>query len=151
LDEDKLLIKRKDTDDDGDDNEDAYSNQNQNIQRIRNPLEISSSSSENSSEMSSSSNYISNSSNNINNTLNTLISFKSLVFSLVLIYCYSKSSNFHRKKNKTIHFFTDTDSSFKCEEGFYSAGQILATKYKELDWIWIMVLLALGLTMLFNI
>jgi hypothetical protein len=41
---------------------------------------------------------------------------------------------------------------FKCEGGFYSAGQILAIKDKELDCIWIlMVLLAIGLTIMFNL
>jgi hypothetical protein len=34
------------------------------------------------------------------------------------------------EENKTI---TNTDTLFKCEEGFYSAGQILATKDKELN------------------
>jgi hypothetical protein len=45
-----------------------------------------------------------------------------------------------------------TDSLLKCEGGFYSAGQIIAIKDKELDWIWtLIVFLALGLTTLFNI
>jgi hypothetical protein len=59
---------------------------------------------------------------------------------------------FKEDENKIVHFFINTDSLFKCEEGFYSVGQILDTKDKELDWIWILIiLLTLGLTMLFNI
>jgi hypothetical protein len=29
---------------------------------------------------------------------------------------------FEEKRNKTIHFFMDTESLFKCEGDFYSAG-----------------------------
>jgi hypothetical protein len=54
--------------------------------------------------------------------------------------------------NKTIHYFSDSETLFKCEGSFYSAGQILALKDIELDWIWIlMMLLAIGLTILFNL
>jgi hypothetical protein len=35
---------------------------------------------------------------------------------------------FEKEENKTVHFFTNTDYLFKCEGGFYSAGQILVTK-----------------------
>jgi hypothetical protein len=59
---------------------------------------------------------------------------------------------FEEEENKTVHFFTDEESLFKCEGGFYSAGQILKLKDQELDWIWIlMVLLDFGTTILFNI
>jgi hypothetical protein len=53
---------------------------------------------------------------------------------------------------KTIHYFSDLESLFKCEGGFYSAGQIVVLKDTQLDWIWVlMVLLAIGLTILFNL
>jgi hypothetical protein len=56
LDEDRSLIKRKETNYDDDDNGDAHSNQNQNIQRIKHFLKISSLFSVNLSEISSSNN-----------------------------------------------------------------------------------------------
>jgi hypothetical protein len=67
-----------------------------------------------------------------------------LVFQEVLV--------FEEEGNKKIHFCTNIKSLFKCEGGFYNTREILAIKDKELDWIWIlMVLLAICLTILFNL
>jgi hypothetical protein len=58
---------------------------------------------------------------------------------------------FAEEGNKTIHFFKDSETLFKCEGGFYSASQLMAIKDNQLDWIWaLMVLLAFGITILFN-
>jgi hypothetical protein len=53
---------------------------------------------------------------------------------------------FEEEGNEVVHFFMNTELLFKCERGFYNAGQILAIKNKKLDWIWIlMVPLTIGL------
>jgi hypothetical protein len=58
---------------------------------------------------------------------------------------------FLRKKGiKQFFFFSDTELLFKCEKDFYRE-QILPIKDKELDWIWILMLLAINLTILFNL
>jgi hypothetical protein len=54
--------------------------------------------------------------------------------------------------NNTVHSFLDYSIVYKCEGGFYSASQILADKDNNMDYIWrLIVLLALELTMVFNI
>jgi predicted Abi (CAAX) family protease len=54
--------------------------------------------------------------------------------------------------NNTVHSFLDSSIVYKCEGGFYSASQILADKDNNMDYIWgLIVLLALGLTIVFNI
>jgi hypothetical protein len=54
--------------------------------------------------------------------------------------------------NNTVHSFLDSSIVYKCEGGFYNTSQILANKDNNMDYIWgLMVLLALGLTMVFNI
>jgi hypothetical protein len=68
------------------------------------------------------------------------------------ILALQEALTFEEEVNKTIHYFSDSETLFKCEGGFYSAGQILALKNTELDWIWVlMVLLAISLTILFNL
>jgi hypothetical protein len=58
---------------------------------------------------------------------------------------------FAEEDNKTIHFFTDSKTLFKCESGFYNVNQLMAIKDNQLDWIWVlMVLLIFGITILFN-
>jgi hypothetical protein len=54
--------------------------------------------------------------------------------------------------NNSVHSFLDSKIVYKCEGRFYIAAQILADKDNSMDYIWgLMVLLALGLTMIFNI
>jgi hypothetical protein len=54
--------------------------------------------------------------------------------------------------NITIHSFLNSAIVHKYEGEFYSASQILADKDNNRDYIWgLMVLLALGLTIVFNI
>jgi hypothetical protein len=75
-----------------------------------------------------------------------------LLFLVGLVLALQEALTFEEEGNKTVHHFSDTETLFKCEGGFYSGGQTLAIKDKELDWIWIlMVLLAVGLTILFNL
>jgi hypothetical protein len=86
---------------------DGNSNQIQNIQKIRNSLEISSSFLSSSSETSLSSNFLLNSSNSINNIISKLISLKSTIFSLVLIkisIALQEALAFKEEENKTVHF-----------------------------------------------
>jgi hypothetical protein len=51
------------------------------------------------------------------------------------VLALQEALTFEKEGNKTIHYFSDTEILFKCEGGFYSAGQILALKDTELDWI----------------
>jgi hypothetical protein len=54
--------------------------------------------------------------------------------------------------NNTVHSFLDFAIVYKCEGGFYNASQILTDKDSNKDCVWgLMVLLALGLTNVFNI
>jgi hypothetical protein len=67
------------------------------------------------------------------------------------ILALQEALTFEEEGNKRIHYFSDSETLFKCEGDFYNAGQILTLKDTELDWIWIlMVLLAIGLTILFS-
>jgi hypothetical protein len=101
------------------------------------------------------SNSTPNNSNNTENLSRKLIPLKTLVLPLILmssILVLQEALIFEEEGNKTVHYFSDSETLFKCEGGFYSAGQILALKDTELDWIWIlMVFLAIGLTILFKI
>jgi hypothetical protein len=57
-----------------------------------------------------------------------------------------------RLRNNTVHSFLDSEIVYKCEGDFYSASQILANKDNNINYIWgLMVLLALKLTLIFNI
>jgi hypothetical protein len=56
------------------------------------------------------------------------------------ILALQEALTFEEKGNKTIHYFSNSEALFKCEGGFYSAGQILALKDIEL-----------GLTILFKL
>jgi hypothetical protein len=54
--------------------------------------------------------------------------------------------------NNTVHSFLDSGTVYKCEGGFHSSVQTLAYKDNNKDYICgLMVLLALGLTVIFNI
>jgi hypothetical protein len=78
-------------------------------------------------------------------TLITSFIFMGLVMALQEAYSFTDENN-------TVHSFLDSSIVYKCEGGFYSASQILANKDNNMDYIWgLMVLLALGLTMIFNI
>jgi hypothetical protein len=154
-DEDRSLIKRrdkKDDDDDSDGNSKQISSIN-NIKIIKNALKLDNSSSSNSEHYSNTSTP--NNSDDTNNLSKKLLSLKTLVLPLILIssiLALQEVLTFEEEGNKTIHYFSDTESLFKCKGGFYSAGQILALKDTQLDWIWVlMVLLAIGLTILFNL
>jgi hypothetical protein len=78
-------------------------------------------------------------------TLITSIIFMGLSMALQKAYSFTDDNN-------TDHSFLDSSIVYKCEGGFYCASQILANKDNNMDYIWgFMVLLALGLTMIFNI
>jgi hypothetical protein len=67
-----------------------------------------------------------------------LISLKSIIIPIILIGIITPLQEaivFEEEENKTVHYFTDEESLFKCEGGFYSEGQILKLKDQELDWI----------------
>jgi hypothetical protein len=44
------------------------------------------------------------------------------MFLMGLILALQEALTFEEEGNKTIHFFTDTKSLFKCEGGFYSTS-----------------------------
>jgi hypothetical protein len=68
------------------------------------------------------------------------------------ILALQEALTFEEEGNKTIHYFSDSETLFKCEGGFYNVCQILVLKDTELEWMWIlMILLAIGLTILFNL
>jgi hypothetical protein len=94
-------------------------------------------------------------SKNTESLIKGLMWVKIVLFSLFLmssVLALQEALTFEEEGNKTINYFSDAETLFKCEGGFYSSGQTLALKDKELDWIWIlMVLLAIGLTILFNL
>jgi hypothetical protein len=154
-DEDRSLIKRRDKKDDDDDDSDGDSRQissSNNIKIIKNALKLENSSSSNSEHFTNT--PTPNNSNDANNLSKKLLSLKTLVLPLILISSILdlQEALTFEEANKTIHYFSDSESLFKCEGGFYSAGQILALKDTQLDWIWVlMVLLAIGLTILFNL
>jgi hypothetical protein len=77
-----------------------------------------------------------NNSKSTKNMTKGLMSIKTVLFTLFLmgsVLALQEALTFKEEKNKTIHYFSDTETLFKCEGGFYSAGQILAIKDKELD------------------
>jgi hypothetical protein len=123
------------------------------IRMVKNALKLDNNSSSNSEYYTTDSTP--NNSNNTDNLSRKLMSLKNLVLPLILIsliLALQEALMFEEEGNKTIHYFSDTESFFKCEGGFYSADQILALKDTQLDWIWVlMVLLAIGLTILFNL
>jgi hypothetical protein len=85
-----------------------------------------------------------NSNNNVENLSRKLIPLKALVLPLILMssmLALQEALTFEEEKNKTIHYFSDSETLFKCEGGFYSAGQILALKDRELNWIWTFLVL----------
>jgi hypothetical protein len=117
-DEDRSPIKRRDKKDDDDDDSDGDSRQissSNNIKIIKNALKLDNSSSSNLEY------YINsptpNNSNDVNNLSNKLLSLKTLVLPLILI---SFILVLQEEGNKTIHYFFDSESLFKCEGGFYS-------------------------------
>jgi hypothetical protein len=51
------------------------------------------------------------------------MSLRNLVLPLILIssiFALEEALTFEEEGNKTIHYFSDTKSLFKCEGGFYS-------------------------------
>jgi hypothetical protein len=60
-------------------------------------------------------------------TIRTVL-FLMFLMDSVLSLLEVEALTFEEERNKTIHFFTDTESLFKCEGGFYFTGQILAIK-----------------------
>jgi hypothetical protein len=61
---------------------------------------------------------------------------RTLLFSMILmssILALQKALAFEEEGNRMVQFFTDMESLFKHEGGFYSAGQIFAIKDKRLD------------------
>jgi hypothetical protein len=57
------------------------------------------------------------------------------------ILALQEALTFEEEGNKTIHYFSDTETLSECEGGFYNAEQILTLKDKKLDWIWILMVL----------
>jgi hypothetical protein len=103
---------------------------------IKNVLKLDNSSSSKSEDTSN--NSTPSDSKNIEKLAKGLMSIKTVLFSLFLmslVLALQEALTFEEEGNKTIHYFSDTETLFKCEGGFYSAGQILALKDKELDWI----------------
>jgi hypothetical protein len=144
------LVKRKDKKDDDDPKQTSSSN---NIKIIKNALNLDNSFSSKLEQ--NSNNSTSDNPNSTENLIRKLMSLKTIILPLILmgsILALQEVLTFEEEDNKTIHYFSDSGALFKCEGNFYSAGQILALKDTELDWIWIlMVLLAIGLTILFNL
>jgi hypothetical protein len=89
-----------------------------------------------------------------NTSMSNILSLKTIITSFIfmgLAMTLQEAYSF-TDGNNTVHFFLDSSIVYKCEGGFYSASQILAEKNNNMDYIWgLMVLLALGLTMIFNI
>jgi hypothetical protein len=78
-------------------------------------------------------------------TIITLFIFMRLAMVLQEAYSFADENN-------TVHSFLNSSINYKCEGGFYNTSQILADKDNNMDYIWgLMILLALGLTMIFNI
>jgi hypothetical protein len=101
------------------------------IIKIKNPLKIDDSFLLKSEKISGNSN-----SENMESLVKGLISIRTLLFSMFLmdlILALQEALTFEEEGNKTIHYFLNTESLFKCEGGFYSTGQILAIKDKRLD------------------
>jgi hypothetical protein len=53
------------------------------------------------------------------------------LFLMGLVLVLQEVLTFEEEWNKTINYFSDTETLFKYEGGFYSAGQILAIKDKR--------------------
>jgi hypothetical protein len=67
-----------------------------------------------------------NNSKNTKNMTKGLMSIKTILFSLFLmrsVLALQEALIFEEEGNKIIHYFSDTETLFKCEGGFYSAVQ----------------------------
>jgi hypothetical protein len=113
-DEDRSLIKKRDSEDDDDPKEISPNN---NIMIIKNALVLDNSSSSKSEDTSN--NSTPNNSKNTENLTKKLISIKTMLFSLFLInsvLALQEALTFEEEGNKTVHYFSDTETLFKCEE-----------------------------------
>jgi hypothetical protein len=91
---------------------------------IKNVLKLDNNSSSKSEDTSN--NSTPSDSKNIENLTKGLMSIKTVLFSLFLmssVLTSQEALTFEEEGNKTIHYFSDTKTLFKCREGgFYSAG-----------------------------
>jgi hypothetical protein len=148
--EDRSLIKRKDTEDDNDNRNGEKTRLYDNL-RKNNSMKINSSSSSTPPEKTSygDSSNDSKDNNSKYTSISNMLSLKTIITSFIfmgLVMALQEAYSF-TDGNNIVHSFLNSSIVYKYEGGFYSASQILTHKDNNKDYIWgLMVLLTLGLT-----